>query len=144
MPINLDSQLTTTKIAGNGRNILTNSLLVGKDKPQLIFKWDKDGFNTSFNVPKKINTYWNNIFVREKNTISLASAFSSKKGVETVMRYTYKNTPGFYEVCTKINLPVNVGGEHGKCYQLFNKKLLQGVIVKVLNKGKKTKMFFFL
>lgn len=138
MPINLDSQLTSMKIAGNHRNILTNNMLVGKDKPQLIFKWDKDGFNTSFNVPEKINAYWNNLFIREKNALSLTSAFSTKKGIETLMRYTYKDTPGFYEVCAKINLPAD-GGEYGKCYQLFNKKLVQGVVIKVLNKGKEKK-----
>ena len=135
MPINLDSQLIVTKVAGIDRNILTNTMLVGRDRPELVFKWDKNGFNTSFAVPDKVNAYWNNLFIREQNAISLNSAFSTKRGVETKMMYTYKNTPGFYEVCTTINLPGSDGGKFGKCYQLFNKKDIQGMVLKILNKG---------
>ena len=54
MPINLDSQFTTETIAkalgGGERNILKNNMVVGKDMPELTFKWDRDGFNTTFMV----------------------------------------------------------------------------------------------
>jgi len=124
----VESQLSET---GKIKTI-TNTMGLGKDKSLNVIKWDPNSFNVTLTMAK-FNMYWNNLFIKEADTLALTSFISTKKGEETVTKLTYKNTQELHEMCSTMD--IHKMGSFGSCYTLFNGKKMQGIVYKQLQFG---------
>ena len=106
-------------------------MVVGENQPNLIFNWDRSSLNTSFNIPDKVESYWRNTFFREDNIVAIASTLSTKKGEESVIKYTMENTADFSEACSRFEVPKY--GSFGNCFTVYTSKTKQGFTYKQLS-----------
>ncbi|XP_066921867.1 uncharacterized protein [Clytia hemisphaerica] len=127
IPLNVESKLTSA----DSIHTLTNDMVVGEDKPRLVFNWDRNSLNTSFDIPGKVDSYWRNTFYREDAIIAITSLLSTKKGEESIIKYTLENTPDFSEACSRFEVPKY--GSFGNCLNVYTSKTKQGFAYKQLS-----------